>query len=764
MSSKIKVILLYCAVTVLSLGLCWSIYLSVHKIDDTFTTLSDEDLKTLGHLSSFRANLVEHERQLFEYYADRATRTQALVNLALVRHTLEADLAYLQKTVGSETNYPTLTQTYAGFSEELHQLDGILQKSPVDWDAARASLTRLSEHGREAAPAIKTLFQLVESKGEQTKIQVKKQLKQITNLVVGFVIVVLAITFVIGYATRERLRADNERRRLAYFPERNPNPVFSLTLEGDVIYANPSCHRIAARLDEKLPSILSPDIKQRIQTLRVLNEYWQQYEYKLCDHIFSAKLQLLPDLDVCHVYINDVTDQRTAQEKLQFLAYHDPVTGLPNRHSFLNDCTTWVDEQDISFSLLMISFIRFELVSRSLGIDVVDELLKLLGQRLNTALAATGNEIHTARLYRLSGATFAVLVRAQHENKLRAITEQAANLLLVEAAQPFQVHRREFWLHPAIGASFCPEDAIIPKDIIGTARASMASLVTQHRSGYQTLTTKIMLAEDRWLATEAALRHGLENGEFCLYYQPKVAAIDGRLCGFEALLRWDRSASGSVSPAEFIPVAEESGLILTLGTWVLEEACRQAAAWVNSGRNRFTVAVNVSMLQFQQTEFVKHVEQILARYELDPQYLELEITESLLMQNLDSNIATLHALRQLGVGLAIDDFGTGYSSLEYLLGFPVTQLKIDRTFIIHIAEDPRQRAIVQAMIDLAHNLNLKIVAEGVETKEQSAILVRLGCDEIQGYYYCRPLDQDAINTWWADCQKNNFLHPSTAVG
>jgi len=653
--------------------------------------------------------------------------------------------------------------SYAKYKEEFERLDTILDASPVDLEAARTLLARLNELGRAAAPAISKLFQIVGTRSEQTQTHVKERLKQITGLVVGFVIVALIIAVVIGYTIREMLRSDNERRRLAYFPERNPNPIFSLTLDGEVIYANPSCHRVAARIDENLPSVLPPDIKQRIQILRSSDRQWQYYEYNLCKHVFSATLQLLPDLELCHLYLSDVTDQRSAQEELRFLAYHDPVTSLPNRHSFLNDCMDWIDKQDISFSISMISFLRFELISRSLGIDVVDELLRLLGQRLNTVLAVAGTEIHTARLYRLSGASFAVLLRAQRDTNLRAMTEQVADSLLLEAAQPLQVRRREFWLRPTIGASFCPDDAILPDVLIAGARASLASLVADSRSGYQALTTKIMGAEETWLETETALRHGLENGEFCLHYQPKVAAADGWVCGLEALIRWDRGALGLVSPAEFIPVAEESGMILPLGTWVLEEACRQAALWVNSGQNRFTVAVNVSALQFQQAEFITHVEQALHRHGLEPQYLELEITESLLMHDMEHNIATLTTLRELGVGLALDDFGTGYSSLEYLQCFPITQLKIDRVFVTHIADDPRECAVVRAMIELAHHLDLKVVAEGVETQEQVAILARLGCDEFQGYYFCRPLNSDEIVAWWFGRQENDFEHSLNAV-
>ena len=756
MTLRTKVVLIYFTITILAAGLCWSIYRSTSEVDHAFTTFVDEDLQTLDHLFSVRANLSEHERLLYEYYAT-TERTPVLLRLGLLRRTLGEDLAFLRDRFVSSTHFQALERAYAGFSDELERLDAILKDPATDWDTARASLVRLSDHGREAAPALDQLFQVVSARSERTQARVGGRLEEITALVVGFVIVALALALAVGYFTRETLRTDAARRRLAYFPERNPEPIFCLTLDGEVTYVNPSCHRLAARIDENLPSILPPDIKDRIQTLLSSSKQSLCYEYELCGHVFSATLQLLPDLGLCHVYVTDVTEQRNAEKELRFLAYHDPITNLPNRHSFLDDCESWAGEQDFAFSVVTIAFLRFELVVRNLGLDAVDELLKQLGHQLSSALADADAGIHTARIYRLSGASFAVLLRAQQDTELREVTERVADLLLLEATQPFRVRRREFWLHPAIGASFCPDDTITAATLIGHASAALARLAAENRQGYQTFTPEIMGMEETWLETETALRHGLEQGEFHLYYQPKVVAADGNVCGLEALIRWDRTGHGLVSPADFIPVAEESGLILMLGYWVLNETCRQAAVWRSSGLDRFTVAVNVSALQFQQADFITHVQQALQRHGLDARYLELEITESLLMKDLERNIATLKALRELGLELLLDDFGTGYSSLEYLRRFPVTRLKIDRAFVTNIVDEPRECAIVRAMIELAHQLDMKVVAEGVETQQQAALLTRLDCDEFQGYYFCRPLAPANVLTWWLDWKNNPEL-------
>ena len=732
---------------VVAIGLCWNIYHTTSEIDAAFSAFTDKELRTLEHILKFRASLGEHERLLYEYYAT-VDREPAITRLAVLRNTLEQELVYLQNTFDNNEQCQILAKTYEGFSYEYKQLDNILTAEKIDWNAARESLAQLTRHGQAAIPALDELFQAVGKNSEFVRKQVEVKLMEMVIIVTGFVILVLAIILMAGYFIREMLIADNKRKRLAYFPERSPIAVFRLSSDGTVEYQNPASHRIAAQLDVQLETVLPPEISTWTSELRDSGKQSHSYEYTLCDHILSANLQYLPDLRSYHLYISDVTEQRKAEKELHYLAYYDPISDLPSRRSFLKECENWINKGDFAFSVVMIGFHRFEIAARDLGMDVVDELIKQIGQRLLSVLMeVTDSRIKTAQLYRFSGASFIILLQVHDDSNLYNITEHIADSLLQHASNPIRVQRREVCLRPEIGASFYPGDAVAPAQLLGNASAAIAHLMKESRHGYQPVTPEIMRAEHAWHETETAMRQGLERGEFCLYYQPKINLINRQISGMEALVRWNRRDRGFISPMDFIPVAEESGLIVPLGTWVLDEACHQMFSWQKLDKSKFSVAVNISRLQFQQDNFITLVESMLHKHELNPEDLELEITESMLMQDLTRNLETLNGLRQLGIGLSLDDFGTGYSSLGYLRQFPVTQLKIDKSFIDNIASESRERAIVRTIIQLAHQLDMTVVAEGVETEQQAEILSGLGCDELQGYYFSKPLAAQDFEQW-----------------
>ena len=753
MNYRMMAVCFYFAIALLAIALCWNIYRSANTVDHAFSEFTEQDILTLDNLSRVRGNLSEHERLLYEYYAT-TERTPILIKLSLLRDDLEEEFSYLKTAFNNNEQYQILEKTYAGFTEELNHLDANLKASSIDWDAARESLVKLSEHGQDAVPALDHLFDVVSAKSSNTQKSVETQLGQMTLLVIGFVFVVLAVSLAVGFFIRETLHANAERRKLSYFPERNPIGVYSLSLEGELIYANPSTHRLAAKINDDLQTILPADIKDYVEKVRESEKNSLTFDYKLNDHILAASMQLLPDLKVCHVYIRDVTNERKAEKELQYLVNHDPVSDIPNRRSFLAECNNWLEEQKHAFSILMVGFHNFEMIARNLGVEAMDELIKDIGQRLSSSILEFDLGIHSAKCYRFSGTGFAILLRSNNDAEIKKVTKMAAELLIEEVSQPMHVRRREFWLHPVIGASFCPEDALTTSALINNASAAMAHLIEEGKHGYQPTITKIIDAEKNWLDIESGLRQGLEKGEFSVYYQPKVTGKGFHVHGMEALIRWDREGHGMISPVDFIPVAEDSGFIVSLGAWILDEACRQAAEWCNSGHSNFSIAINISKLQFQQDNFVSQIEQTIKKYDLKPECLDLEITESLLMQDISNNIEILNSLRQLGVGLSLDDFGTGYSSMEYLRDFPITQLKIDRTFITNITDSERESAVVRAMIELAHQLDIEVVAEGIETLEQAKKLEKLSCDQLQGYVFSKPLTSVDFNKWWLQHEKN----------
>jgi EAL domain-containing protein (putative c-di-GMP-specific phosphodiesterase class I) len=319
---------------------------------------------------------------------------------------------------------------------------------------------------------------------------------------------------------------------------------------------------------------------------------------------------------------------------------------------------------------------------------------------------------------------------------------RAATQLLTSIAEPYFIDGHEVHITGSIGISICPDDCEDADTIIKHSDAAMYQAKMQGRNKYQFFTRCINERAVRRFALEGSLRRALARDESALHYQPKVNIASGEVIGAEALLRWPARNKELASPSQFIPIAEESGLIIPIGEWVLRRACQQNRDWQAAGYDPISIAVNVSAVQFKEKNFLEMVCRILDETGLDPQYLELELTESVTMQEIESTVSLLESLKQMGVTLAIDDFGTGYSSLSYLKRFPIDTLKVDRSFVQDITTDPDGAAITCAIISMAKSLKKKVVAEGVETFEQFEFLRKQGCDEIQGYYFSSPLSAE----------------------
>jgi EAL domain-containing protein (putative c-di-GMP-specific phosphodiesterase class I) len=319
---------------------------------------------------------------------------------------------------------------------------------------------------------------------------------------------------------------------------------------------------------------------------------------------------------------------------------------------------------------------------------------------------------------------------------------KVARRLLEELRKPFRVGGREVFVTASIGLALYPLDGEDADSLLKNAGAAMHFAKEQGRDNYQFYSRAMNATALEKLSMESQLRRALERGEFLLHFQPKIRASTGRIVGLEALIRWRHPELGTVPPSQFIPVAEESGMIVPIGDWVLQAACAQNQAWQNDGYPPVHVAVNIAMPQFRQGNLARSIADALQRTGLDPGLLEIELTESMLMQNVEATLDTLHQLRDMGVRLAIDDFGTGYSSLSYLKRFPLHTLKIDRSFVKDLPRDAEDAAITKAIIGMAHSLRLAVVAEGVETPEQLAFLRQHGCDDVQGFLFSRPVSAE----------------------
>ena len=433
------------------------------------------------------------------------------------------------------------------------------------------------------------------------------------------------------------------------------------------------------------------------------------------------------------VAFHDVSAARARSVEISHLAQHDPLTGLPNR-VLLNDrlmqAISLALRQDKQLAVMFVDLDQFKKVNDSLGHDVGDKLLQSVAGRLVNCVRRTDT------VSRLGGDEFVVLLsQVEHEED----AAMSARKILRALATPHIVDYKNLDISASIGVSTYPSDGPDAENLLNKADTAMYEAKKQGRNNYQFFRRdmQVRIAERQLL--ERDLRYALGRNEFLLYYQPKFNLHTGKITGVEALIRWLHPQRGIVLPAQFIPIAEECGLILPIGRWVLLQACKQARAWRDSGLGIVPVSVNVSAAEFEEKDFISGVRTVLIATGVDPQNLEVELTESVLMQDAEATVRTLHALKDMGVTLAIDDFGTGYSSFTYLRRFPVNALKLHQSFVQDITEAPGDATIVSAMISIGTSLNQRVIAEGVETREQFMFLKSHKCDEGQGYYFSYPL-------------------------
>jgi diguanylate cyclase (GGDEF)-like protein/PAS domain S-box-containing protein len=431
--------------------------------------------------------------------------------------------------------------------------------------------------------------------------------------------------------------------------------------------------------------------------------------------------------------IQDITARRHAEARLVYLANYDTLTDLPNRVLLSQRLGKAIEEAEHIERLVAVLFIdldRFKVINDTLGHDSGDELLKVVARRLSEAVRP-GDTVA-----RYGGDEFViVLANVAHIDDVTKVVHK----ILGRLSPAITIGGRELFVTPSIGITLCPFDDRTSDELLRNADSAMFDAKEQGGNTFRFYTAEMNARTERRLTLETSLRHALERGEFLLHYQPQVDMLSGKILGAEALIRWQHPDWGLVSPAEFIPLAEETGLILPIGEWVLAEACAQARAWHAAGHASLRIAVNLSGRQLAQKNLTEIVATTLSRCTVARGMLELEITESLLMQDLEQTADTLTSLAALGVTVSMDDFGTGYSSLSYLKRLPIDVLKIDQSFVRDITKDPDDAAIVQAIIAMAHSLGIKVIAEGVETAEQLAFLRQHRCDAMQGYYFSRPV-------------------------
>ena len=550
----------------------------------------------------------------------------------------------------------------------------------------------------------------------------------------------------------EAVRASEKRYRLLF--ERNPAGVFRTSLDGRILECNPAVARMfgCGSPEEILGSPITDfchttseraTFLQKLKSERTVTNQETRFRRKNGDSGWAMLNASIVDDDsdtpaLIEGTFVDITERKSAEERVQSLAYFDALTGLANRgllRDRLSQALAGARRKKSKVALFFLDLDRFKNINDCLGHSVGDLLLQNVAERLK----AWGREQDT--IARLGGDEFLVVVTDVTDIADAAV---AAQRLMDGLTAEMAIEGHALSVSCSLGISIYPEHGADSETLIKHADAAMYIAKDSGRNNFQFFTADMNAQAVERLNLENNLRTALDKKELFLMYQPQIDMESRKITGVEALLRWQHPEMGLVSPDKFIRVAENSGLIVPIGEWVLRTACSQARKWQDDGLTAVSVAVNVSAVQFRREGFSELVRQVLLDTGLAPQYLELELTESLLLSSADVTLAVLRELKDMGLSLAIDDFGTGYSSLSYLKQFPVSKLKIDRSFVRDVALNPDDAAITTAIISMARSLNLKVIAEGVEDEAQMSFLRAHHCDEVQGYYFSKPLVADAV--------------------
>jgi len=549
----------------------------------------------------------------------------------------------------------------------------------------------------------------------------------------------------------QRKRAESQLRLAAHVFESSGEAIMITDKNNCIVEINKAFSKLTGyELDEvrgRDPKFLSagrtdPEVYRKMWSAIKEEGFWQGelWDRDKDGRIYPKYLSIsvvrndYHDIDFHIASFTDVTERKVAEEHIHRLARHDSLTGLLNRFSLMEGIEQAIAQSRRlreKMAVLFIDMDRFKVINDTLGHDAGDALLVEVAQRLSA------NVRDSDQVARWGGDEFVVVLNGV--DTVQAVTRVASKILNSLNDTPYLYEGNELSSTPSIGIAMYPENGMDGGMLMRNADIAMYHAKAEGRNNFQFFTSEMNQAALQRLQLEREMRNALDFGQFELYYQPKFDANTLALLGFEALIRWRHPALGMVPPNEFIPVAEENGMIGPIGQWVIEAACKQLKAWHAEHGAMVSVAVNLSAYQLRSAALLSDVHAAIERHGLAGQYIELEVTESVAMRDPDACIGQLNALRIMGVHLAIDDFGTGYSSLAYLKKMPVHTLKLDKSFVNDIGRDHNDEVICAAAISLAHSLGLQVVAEGVETEEQKAFLVDHGCDILQGYLLGRPV-------------------------
>lgn len=534
--------------------------------------------------------------------------------------------------------------------------------------------------------------------------------------------------------------------------DHNLDPIITLNRKGRIMYANTAVHKaFGYRLKEltgrSFIDLIGDEKAGNFKTFLTRSFSGESIEMEgitffhkrgrfLTAYVKTIPVSVRGEIQEIHLILRDTSFHHKNNERLLFLSYHDQLTGLWNRRALKEHFEADVEyafRSDEKLSLIHLDLDRFNTINDSVGRSGADEILKMIAERLKMICPKSG------KLYRIGGDEYIILLKDHSIEK----TEKFTQKILSDFTKPFYFHHQEYFISTSIGISVYPEDGTALEELLLKGEQAVRFVKERGRSHYRFYREEMNTSFTDAALMEAHLRRAIEFNELELHYQPQVNLKTGEIDSFEALLRWNNRKFGFVSPAQFIPMAEESGLIHSIGDWVLEVVCAQLKEWQDKQFRPVRIAVNISPKQFQTGAFAEKAKQIIEKHGIHPSSFEVEITETALV-NMKDTLSTLQKLKNTGVTISVDDFGTGYSSLSYLKQYPIDIIKIDRSFIKDIELDEKNEAIAKTIISLAHNLGMQVIAEGVEKDLQAKILKEADCHKAQGFLFSKAVPASEI--------------------
>jgi diguanylate cyclase (GGDEF)-like protein/PAS domain S-box-containing protein len=563
---------------------------------------------------------------------------------------------------------------------------------------------------------------------------------------------VVAVTRDVTESLREKNRLVESEQHYRSIVDHNMDAIFSIDLDGKILETNPAAHLLtgysAKQMKDKLifEFIANSDFfhfKNLLEqskagfALETLDCRFVHYKGNaLTLHIKTVPIVIFEEIKGIYVILRDLSEQAKHAETLKYMAFHDQLTGLLNRRALIGDMEEGIKaakKSSYEIALISIDLDRFKYLNDTLGHIYGDEILKRVAERLSEIRA------NNIQVYRQGGDEFMILI---FETNRKQVTRYAEKIL-TKFTNSFYLNSHEYYISPSIGISMFPADGKDSETLIKNADEALFRVKERGKAHYQFYRSEMNSEIQNVVSLETHLRKAIEKKELILLYQPQIDLSTVKVNSFEALIRWNCAELGMIAPNDFIPLAEETGLIIPIGNWVIETACKQIRRWNNKGYKDIRIAINISPKQFQQSNLVNTIKGNLDKYQIKPSSLEIEITEGA-MGDKTETIPILKNLKEIGVTISVDDFGTGYSSLSYLKQFPIDVLKIDQSFVKDVLTNEKDAAITTTIIHLGRSLGLEVIAEGVEEADQAEFLLNAQCQKAQGYYFAKPLVVEEI--------------------